>query len=165
MQGPAADLRPDPNIGILLREPYLALSTELLRRLNALGHRELRAAHLVVFQHIDPAGSRLTDLAAKAQMTKPSMAYLVERLETSGYVTRVADPTDGRSRLVRLTDRGWEEISDALNVLADLEAELAAALGRDRLRTLRELLGDVGAFTAAWRGQPRVRIPRREHSV
>lgn len=151
MQGPVADPRPDPNIGILLREPYLAFSAELLRRLNTLGHKELRAAHLVVFQHIDPAGSRLTDLAAKAQMTKPSMAYLVDHLEASGYVTREPDPTDGRSRLVRLTDRGWEQINDALDVIADLEAELAAALGADRMRTLRELLRDTGAFTVAWR--------------
>jgi len=143
--------RPDPNIGMLFREPYLAFSAELLRRLNALGHRELRAAHLVVFQHIDPAGSRLTDLAARAQMTKPSMAYLVEHLEKSGYVTRVPDPTDGRARLVRLTARGWEEIEDALDIIAGLEEELGAALGAARLGTLRELLHEAAAFTSAWR--------------
>lgn len=61
-------------------------SEHLLERLNRAGYEDLRPAHLMVFQHIDPVGSRVTDLAAKAQMTKPSMAYLLKELERRGYV-------------------------------------------------------------------------------
>lgn len=148
---PRARPRPDPNVGILLREPFLAFSAELLRRLNDVGHPDLRTSHLVVFQHIDPDGSRVTDLAAKAQMTKPSMTYLVESLEAAGYLDRVPDPTDGRARLVRLTALGWQEVEDALDIIADLEAELGAQLGRGRMQTLRRLLADLAGTTAAWR--------------
>ena len=143
--------RPDPNLIILLREPFFALIAELLRRLHAAGYEDLRVSHLVVFQHIDPAGSRITDMAAKAQIAKPSMAYLVEYLEQAGYVDRVPDPSDGRARLVQLTARGWQQIEDALDIIADMEAELGAALRSGQVVTLRRLLTNVGTVTATWR--------------
>ena len=143
--------RPDPNLAILLREPFLAFISELLRRLHGAGYDDLRIAHLVVFQHIDPEGSRITELAAKAQMAKPSMAYLVEHLEEAGYLERGPDPTDGRARLVRLTARGWQEVEDALDIIAEMEAELASALGRRRMVTLRRLLGELATLVAPWR--------------
>ena len=144
-------VRPDPNVAILLREPFLAFIAELFRRLQEAGYGDLRISHLVVFQHIDPAGSRVTELAAKAQMTKPSMAYLVEYLEGAGYLERRPDPSDGRARLIHLTDRGWKQIEDALDIIADMEAELAAALRPGQLATLRRLLTSLGAIAARWR--------------
>jgi DNA-binding MarR family transcriptional regulator len=143
--------RPDPNVAILLREPFLAFIAELFRRLQDAGYGDLRISHLVVFQHIDPAGSRITELAAKAQMTKPSMAYLVEYLETTGYVERLPDPRDGRARLVHLTERGWRQIEDALDIIADMEAELGAEMRPGQLATLRRLLTSLGAVAARWR--------------
>ena len=143
--------RPDPNVAILLREPFLAFIAELFRRLQEAGYGDLRISHLVVFQHIDPLGSRVTELAAKAQMTKPSMAYLVEYLEAAGYVERLPDPTDGRARLVHLTERGWKQIEDALDIIADMEAELAAAMRPGQLATLRRLLTSLGTIAARWR--------------
>ena len=143
--------RPDPNLIILLREPFFALIAELLRRLHDAGYEDLRVSHLVVFQHIDPAGSRITDMAAKAQIAKPSMAYLVEYLEQAGYVDRVPDPSDGRARLVRLTARGWQQIEDALDIIADMEAELGAAVRSGQVVTLRRLLITLGTVTATWR--------------
>lgn len=143
--------RPDPNLAILLREPFLAFIAELFRRLQQAGYGDLRISHLVVFQHIDPAGSRLTELAAKAQMTKPSMGYLVEYLEAAGYVERLPDPSDGRARLVHLTERGWKQIEDALDIIAEMEAELGAAMRPAQLTTLRRLLTSLGAIAAPWR--------------
>ena len=143
--------RPDPNIAILLREPFFDFLDELLRRLHRAGYDDLRVAHLAVFQHLDPAGSRITDLAAKAQMTKPSMAYLVEYLEEKGYFERVPDPTDGRARLVQPTERGWQQFEDALDIIAEMEAELAAALRPREMATLRNTLASLGTITSAWR--------------
>ncbi len=143
--------RPDPNLAILLRDPFLAFIAELFRRLQEAGYGDLRISHLVVFQHIDPSGSRVTELAAKAQMTKPSMAYLVEYLEAAGYVERLPDPSDGRARLVHLTERGWKQIDDALDIIADMEAELGAAMRPGQLATLRRLLTSLGPIAARWR--------------
>jgi DNA-binding MarR family transcriptional regulator len=139
---------PDPNIGILVRDPYLAVSAALHERLAAVGFDDLRPAHLVIFQHVDPDGTRLTTLAERAQLTTPSIKYLVDALEDRGYVERVADPTDGRARLVRLTERGWQQISTALEILADVEDEWAELLGRRRFARLRGDLLELNRLIA-----------------
>jgi len=66
-------------------------------------------AHTAVFQHIEADGSRLTDLAERAQITKQSMGYLVDYLEERDYLERHADPSDRRATIICLTDRGWAE--------------------------------------------------------
>jgi DNA-binding MarR family transcriptional regulator len=94
-------------------------------------------------EHIDAAGTRLTDLAARAQITKQSMGYLVDYLERRGYVERRPDTGDRRATVICLTDRGWDETREALRIIAELEAEWAAALGEARMHQLRDLLAEL----------------------
>lgn len=130
-------------IGALLRAPSQAIVARLHRDLTAAGYADLRPAHFVVFQHIRPGGSRLTELAEQAQITKQSMGYLVDYLEARGYVERVPDPADGRARIIRLTARGWELDRAARQIMACVEAEWAERLGADRLEQLRQILRDL----------------------
>lgn len=81
-------------------------------------------------------------------MAKPSMSYLVEYLEEAGYLERLPHPTDGRARLVRLTARGWQEVEDALDIIAGMETELISAVRPERMASLRRLLTALGATTA-----------------
>lgn len=135
-------------LGALLRLPYEALQARVYAGLAARGFAEIRPAHSAVFRHIAPGGSRLTDLAARAGMTKQSMAYLVDSLERDGFLSVLPDPADGRARLVRLTARG-RKVWDALLALsAEAEAAIAAHLGEDRFRAFRTLLEEVNAALA-----------------
>ena len=131
-------------IGALLRIPFQATVARVHAGLVARGYRDLRPAHLVVFQHLSPGGSRQTDLAERAQMTKQSMGYLIDYLEERGYVARIPDPKDRRARLVVLTERGRDVERAARAELAALEAEWDAALG-GRLEVLRNLLRELVA--------------------
>jgi DNA-binding MarR family transcriptional regulator len=131
-------------IGALLRGPGRAIVARIDRDLRAAGYDDLRPAHFVVFQQIEPAGSRLTDLAERAQITKQSMGYLVDYLETHGYVERAPDPEDGRARIIRLTARGWNLDRDARAIMACIEAEWANRLGVDRFEQLRQTLKELG---------------------
>ena len=56
--------------------------------------------------HIPPAGIRLTDLAARAGITKQAMAELVAEIERRGYLQRTADPADRRARSSNSPARG-----------------------------------------------------------
>src|SRR5829696_1193902 len=134
-----------PNIGVLLRDPFLALTEHIHRRLWEHGHPEVRPAHGVVFQFLDDGGTRVSVLAARAQVTKQSMAELVAHLEAHGYVERVPDPTDRRAKLVRATARGRETIPIALGAIAEMEERWRARVGEDGMRRLRELLDSIGA--------------------
>jgi DNA-binding MarR family transcriptional regulator len=132
-----------PNLGILLR----ALSQDVVQRVSVglaeAGFGDVRPAHTAVFQHIDADGTRLTDLAESAQITKQSMGYLVDYLEGRGYLERRPDPTDRRVALIALTDRGWEQVGAALKIIAGVEQEWARRLGKRRLQQLRELLTEL----------------------
>lgn len=131
----------EQTLGFLLRAPYEALSARVYGALGQHGFPDIRPAHSSVFRHIAAGGSRVSDLAERAHMTKQSMAYLVESLAAGGYVAVAPDPTDGRAKRVRLTERG-DAVSRLLVQLSRAaEAEFAARLGPGRMETLRALLG------------------------
>ena len=133
------------NLAILLREPFRVGTAVLHRRFHERGHPEVRPPHGNVFQFLDDDGTRVSVLAERAQITKQSMAELVAHLERHGYVERVPDPSDRRAKLVRATARGAEIYAIAREVVAELEEEWTRALGKAKMRQLRELLGELNA--------------------
>jgi DNA-binding MarR family transcriptional regulator len=134
---------PTPNLGLLLREPFRIGNEELHRRIADRGHPAIRAPHGNVFAFLDAEGTRVSDLAARAQITKQSMAELVVHLERHGYVERIPDPADGRAKLVRATTRGREVYATARDVIADIERSWTEALGAAKMRELRALLQEL----------------------
>jgi DNA-binding MarR family transcriptional regulator len=96
---------------------------ELARRLEADGYGEVQPAYHALFENIDPTGTRLTDLAARAGMTHQSMSELVAAIERRGWVERRPDPTDGRARLVCLTPEGLALIRRGLHHINEIEAK------------------------------------------
>jgi DNA-binding MarR family transcriptional regulator len=140
----AARRRPE-NFGVLLREPFLAVSEDLHRRFAERGHPDVRPPHGNVFQFLDDDGTRVSVLAERAQVTKQSMAELVAHLERHGYVERTPDPSDRRAKLVRATPRGEELYAIAREFVAETEAEWERRLGKAKLRQLRQLLEDLNA--------------------
>lgn len=109
-------------------------------RLAGRGFPDLRPAHGTIAQHIADAGSRVTELAQLAQVSKPTVVYLVNDLERLGYVERVPDPADGRAKLVRLTQRGIRAQREARKIVAQIEQDWSKALGERDFGDLRELL-------------------------
>jgi DNA-binding MarR family transcriptional regulator len=89
-------------------------------------------------------GSRLTELAERALVTKQSMGETIDALERLGYVERVPDPRDGRAMLIRRTARGWEANRVAVEVVRAAQREWAAVVGGERyaqtLSVLREIV-------------------------
>ena len=141
LPGESRDAR--PNIGILLRGPYQEIVRRIADELAEAGFDDIRPAHTAVFQHIKAEGSRLSELAQRAQLTKQSMGYLVDYLEGRGYVERRPDPTDRRAILIFLTKRGWEQVRAALRIIAAIEDEWAQWLGTGRMEELRTMLTDL----------------------
>jgi DNA-binding MarR family transcriptional regulator len=133
------------NLAILLREPFRAMSEELMGELAASGHPDVRFAHGSVFQFLDDDGTRVGVLAERAQVSKQAMAQLVAHLEEHGYVERVPDPHDRRAKLVRATERGREVFAIARAVTADVDARLRRRLGDAKVEQLRTLLQELDA--------------------
>src|SRR6185369_17038495 len=75
---------------------------------NLAARAQVSAAHIHITRHVALDGSRLTDLAQKAGMTKQAMGDLVDQCEAWGLVKREPDPRDARSRIVRFTPTGLD---------------------------------------------------------
>ncbi len=102
-----------------------------------------KPSHSAVFAQISPDGSRLTDLARRANMTAQAMGELVDELEEMEYVVRRADPTDRRAKLIVLTDKGRACIAAGIQTIEGIEARIAETLGERGHRQLRTLLGKL----------------------
>jgi DNA-binding MarR family transcriptional regulator len=133
----------------LLRRTAQLMVAELTERLAAAGYPDLTAAMHPVFENIDRDGTRLTELAARTDMTHQSMGELIDTLEQRGYLERRPDPADGRARLVCLTDRGKEMARSALHEMAAIEAKWTEAWEAAGLDVdLRAVLEDGLAYTS-----------------
>ena len=128
------------HLGGLLRDPALAMNELVSERLAQRGFGDIRPAHGSIAQHIQDGGSRVTELARFAQVSKPTVVYLVNDLERQGYVERIPDPADGRAKLVRFTERGERAQREARKIVGEIEADWGRALGAKELAGLRALL-------------------------
>jgi DNA-binding MarR family transcriptional regulator len=139
--------QPELNLGLLLFIPYRAMEREVLDALAEAGFDDVTLAQVRVFQRINSDGSRLTELAEAAQVTKQTVGFLVDQLERAGYVERTPDPYDGRARLVRVAERGAAAVRASMGIVAAIEARWAAHLGPTRTTQLREALTALREIT------------------
>lgn len=107
------------------------------------GFPEIRAAHACVFRYLHPDGTRLSDMAEQARMTKQAFGEHVAYLEEHGYLRRVPDPQDGRAKLVVPTEKGTAALAVAHASFARTEARWAARVGEERVAALRATLTDL----------------------
>lgn len=125
--------RARPTLAGLLRGPVRAADEHSGQALRWAGFGDIGTAHQTVLEHLAADGSRLIELARLAGSTKQAMNHLVNDLEASGYVERAPDPTDGRAKLIRLTDHGREADRVRRQALTTLEKRWRKLVGRDEL--------------------------------
>ena len=118
---------------------------ELFLRLKEMGYPELRPTHGCVFSTISRGGDRLTVLAERADMTKQAVGEVVSELEGIGYVERVPDPSDGRAKIIQLTERGEGAWEHGFEVIAELGRRWEERYGEDRVRDMVALLSEIAA--------------------
>jgi DNA-binding MarR family transcriptional regulator len=135
-----------PLIGALLRMPWEVVRRRMLDRLHDHGFDDLDAPHLNVLQYPGPDGARPSELAAQLRMTKQALNYLLGQLEGLGYLERVPDNDDLRSRRIALKARGRDALSVIRDAVAEVEADWSQQLGADRFAQLRALLVELSGI-------------------
>ena len=126
-------------IPALLTQVKNAALEKLFVRMAEEGYGDVREGHGCVFGFIDMEnGSRLTDLAEAAGLTKQAVGEAVGELERLGYLERASCPDDGRAKIIRLTERGRAAALAGRRMFAEIEQEWADELGEDLVQSLRE---------------------------
>jgi DNA-binding MarR family transcriptional regulator len=120
----------------------------LMRRLESDLEREtgLALADFDVLAQLARAGGklRMTELAARALISRSGMTRRVARLVEEGLVRRADDDADGRGVVVALTDAGVVRLAETAPVHARGVSELfVEKLDDQELATLERALGKV----------------------
>ena len=142
----------------LLMDVKAAAVRKLFERLREQGFSDVREGHGCVFGFIDTDnGSRLTELAERAGLTKQAVGEAVAELEELGYAERIPDPTDGRAKIIKLTPQGLEACLTGRRLFDEIEREWAEEFGEELVAALREAAERISA--AERESLPRGRRP------
>lgn len=128
------------NTGAYLRILWDELRSNMEEGLKEKGFVDVSPSHGWIFHNTKDEGSRITELAAIAKITKQSMSALVAQLEEAGYVKKKADATDKRAWLLVLTPKGKKVRDAGHEINREFEKKWEQKLGRKDYDLLRQLL-------------------------
>lgn len=115
---------------------------------NLAARAQVSAAHIHITRHLHLQGSRLSELAHSAGMTKQAMGDLVTQCEAWGLVQRQPDPHDARARRIVFTPTGLAWLNAFEQAVAQTEAEFRQEVGADVATVvclgLEAYVGDYG---------------------
>jgi DNA-binding MarR family transcriptional regulator len=140
--------RPHPAVLMFVAQRHV--EKRVVEHLWEQGYDDITLAQGRIAARLGDAGSRLTELAEAAQVTKQTAGYLVDQLERAGYVERRPDPTDARARLVCLSERGRAVQQEARTVERLIAREWSRHLGAERYRELGAMLEELREITDPW---------------
>jgi DNA-binding MarR family transcriptional regulator len=126
------------NLGFELAKASQRWNELLAERFAARGFGEVRPAYgSVLLPLFERDGLRMGEIASRSRLSKQTITTLVRRVAAAGLVRRRVDSDDGRAARIELTDRAIAFAPVAAEIVAELEAEAAAALGAIGLSTIR----------------------------
>ncbi|MCG7597421.1 MarR family winged helix-turn-helix transcriptional regulator [Mycobacterium sp. C3-094] len=141
----------DPSTATLMFIAHRDVETRVMAALATAGITDVTLAQSRLLQRLSPEGTRLTDLADQARITKQTAGALVDQLERAGYVDRRPDPRDARARLVTLTDKGDALCRLAADEVARVEQRWRERLGARSFEALRAALISLREITDPYR--------------
>lgn len=132
------------DLALLLLLGFRALIDDVHADLAENGHSGFRPLHGVAFKAIGD-GVTASELGRRLGVSKQAAGKTIEGLEREGYVERVADPEDARSKIIRLTSRGTELQQRAFEAMARQRARWVERLGEERVAAMEEGLREITA--------------------
>lgn len=134
---------PGWELPLLLFAGFRNLIDRLHAELAERGHPDLRPVYGFAMQAVGVQGASASEVGRRLGVSKQAAGKTIDRLAAIGYVERVDDPRDGRSKLVRLTPRGIDSLRQSAEIFERLRADWVRQLGADRVRVIESSLRTV----------------------
>ncbi len=152
----AAGLPPahDPQaLSSLLRRAVRRYATPVADALQAGGFGDLPQRGVWAVNALARAEPGLSgrDLVTHMGISKQAVSQLVDTLVTMGYVARRPAADDRRRTLLHLTTRGRDAADVVDDTVAQMEADMAASVGREQLHLLHRALLELDGADALGR--------------
>lgn len=135
--------RREANLLRLLVRITRHMSEETVARMRARGITGMMPAYPRLLGNLDTEGTRIGALARKMGTTRQAVTQLAKEIEAAGFVRRVADPDDGRGVIVKFTKKGRAALACAVEVIAGIEDEYLAVVGKQRLQEAKGVIAEI----------------------
>jgi DNA-binding MarR family transcriptional regulator len=126
-----------PDFGILLLLAEQEFVRELRATTAAQGFDDQGRSDGFVLRTLGHAPATISTLATRLDITKQGAAQIIDDMEARGYVERQPDPTDGRARLIHLSERGRAALAAARRFHQSYERKLRKTHGDDAIDAVR----------------------------
>ena len=121
---------------VLVARKWRSLTDE---RLRMVGQSSARMEALAAIMN-SPWPSSQIDIAKRLRIEGPTMTRMLDTLEADGLVERIADPSDRRSKHLRLTEAGEAVLEEVFGIVDDLRDRLIAGLESEQIDELNGVL-------------------------
>jgi MarR family transcriptional regulator for hemolysin len=133
--GTTRDIRVTVNL-VLVARRWRSLLDE---RLRLIGQSSARMEALAAIIN-SPSRSAQVDIAKRLRIEGPTMTRMLDTLEADGLVERLPDPSDRRSKQLRLTPAGEAALAEIFDIADQLRERLLEGIATERLDELNALL-------------------------
>lgn len=90
-----------------------------------------------------PALSAQTDVARRLRIEGPSLTRMVQLLEKEHLISRQADPSDARSKLLALTGKGEEAMEEIFALSDTMRLALLDGINPETMATVERFLDEI----------------------
>jgi DNA-binding MarR family transcriptional regulator len=131
------------HLGWLLGRADLLFAEGVTRAMHARGFAGIRLVHIALIRNVDENGTRISDIAKRAGMTKQATGQLVAEFVELGYIKLIPDPDDGRAKIARYTAKGKRLLVAIVASIEETETIVASAIGGSELDALKQTLAKL----------------------
>ena len=120
------------------------LESRVVRPLtDKFGYQSLRPSFGPFLSLFWEEGQSLTAVAEELAISKQACSQLANLVEDAGYVERMPNPLDRRSKVVNLTGRGRSLIQEGLRLIQDVDSEYGDLLGASEFPAFTSALAGI----------------------
>jgi MarR family transcriptional regulator for hemolysin len=109
-------------------------------KLRLIGQSSARMEALAAIMNA-PSLSAQVDIAKRLRIEGPTMTRMLDTLEKDGLVERLADPSDRRTKQLRLTAEGEKVLEEIFAIADEMRGRLLGGLPEDKLDEVNDFLG------------------------
>lgn len=131
------------HLGWLLGRVDLRFAEGVTRAMHERGFAGIRLVHIALIRNVDEHGTRITDIARRAGMTKQATGQLVAEFVELGFIRVVNDPADGRVKIARYTAKGKRLLVAIVAAIEQTENEVLRVVGKTKLEGLKATLAQI----------------------
>ena len=108
--------------------------------LAARGFPALNKTQSMMMMYISAGVQRPIDIARRMRLSKQAIRHVSEQLAKIGYIKITEHPDDKRGRHIAFHEDSLEAREVAVEIIDDLEQELARKIGADDVKVLKRIL-------------------------